>query len=103
MNRFVLLALLFTALLLAGVSCGGSAGTTQLGGAKDVQGITEAGFRLVRYDDQGNATNALNPTLVVAAQPAADTTTDKIAIDDKAPALGVTCDLHYDPSKYTPA
>jgi hypothetical protein len=102
MNRYVLLTLLFSALLLVGVSCGGGAGSFQPEGAKDVQGITEAGFNLVRYDDQGNATNALNPTLDLAVQQAADTTTVRIAIDDKQPTLGVTCDLHYDAGKYTP-
>jgi len=102
MNRFVLLALLSMALLLLGVSCGGGAGTVDLGGDKDVQGISEGGFNLVRYDGQGSATNALNPTLGLTVHPDGATTTVTIAIADKQPEQGVTCDLNYDPSKYTP-
>src|SRR5688572_27740926 len=102
MNRYVLLSLLILALLLVGASCGGGAGTAQLDNVKDAQGITEGGFNLVRYDDTGNATNALNPTLDLNVQPAADTTTVVIAIDDKQPTLGVTLDLRYDASQFTP-
>src|SRR5687767_11382645 len=102
MNRTVLLSLLILALLLAGASCGGSTGALQVDGARDVQGITEDGFNLVRYDDAGNATNAMNPTLDLNVQPGGDTTTVVIAIDDAQPTLGVTLDLRYDPTRFTP-
>nr|MDQ3024312.1 cohesin domain-containing protein [bacterium] len=103
MNRTnVLLSLLVLGLLLLGASCGGGSSIVQLDDTRDAQGISEGGFNLVRYDDTGSTTNALNPTLGLTVQPGGATTTVIIAIDDQQPMLGVTLDLHYDQSRFSP-
>jgi hypothetical protein len=102
MNRThsVLLSLLILAVILLCASCGGS--TVQLDN-QDARGVTQDGFSLLRYDDQGQASTAMDGTLDMQVQPGNGTTVVQIAIDDNTPAWGVTLDLQYDPTRFSPA
>src|SRR5215213_2743019 len=95
-----LIALLVLTFIAA--SCGGNSAQFAGGANDQFQGITQGDFKAVRYNGTGDRDSDLNATLALQTQTVGDTTTVKVAISDNSASSGVTMDLIYDASRYSP-
>lgn len=93
-----LLALLALAVSLVACGGGGSGLVNDLGSDTD----KGAAFTTVRYNDAGYADSALDRTVGLRTEVNGDTTVVAIAINDIFEMYGVTMDLKYDATRYSP-
>ncbi|MCC7478834.1 hypothetical protein IT575_10295 [bacterium] len=105
MNRAVGLVVVSALLVLtlAMGSCGGNTiGFDPADGNAGFIGITEGGFKAVRYNDAGYQDSSLNSSMDLNVRHEGELTVVSVSIDDAASSIGVMLDLGYDPDKYTP-